>query len=159
MGGDGPFVWHDQIMDAPSVGLALSGIRSVMVFSDSPSSACAWWAQVMCLPANEANGFHWIDMPGGIELGFHPADPEKNAHGRSTVPYWRTPDLDESLAQLVAAGAAHHRGPLDIENGRRIAQIVDPFGTVFGLDETWAAPTSASVAEARDASGTRPPVS
>jgi uncharacterized glyoxalase superfamily protein PhnB len=37
-------------------------------------------------------------------------------------------------ARLLDAGCTHHRDPLDVVAGRRIRQLVDPFGTVFGLD-------------------------
>ncbi|WP_371095730.1 VOC family protein [Streptomyces sanglieri] len=36
--------------------------------------------------------------------------------------------------RLLAAGCEHHRGPLVIGPGRRIAQLRDPFGTVVGIE-------------------------
>ncbi|MCT2547254.1 VOC family protein [Streptomyces atratus] len=36
--------------------------------------------------------------------------------------------------RLPAAGCEHHRGPLVIGPGRRIAQLRDPFGTVVGIE-------------------------
>lgn len=107
-----------------------------MIFTASPRESSAWWGSVLDLPVQSADGFYWLDLPGQVELGFHPADEAKNPLGMSTVPYWRTADLDAAMATFAAAGAIRHRGPLTIDDGRRIAQMVDPFGAVFGLDQT-----------------------
>ncbi len=73
--------------------------------------------------------------PAGVELGFHPVDDERNPRGGgSPVVYWGVEDLDQVRERLLAAGCAHHRGPLTIEPGRRIAQLRDPFGTVVGIE-------------------------
>ena len=72
--------------------------------------------------------------PDGVEVGFHPADHEKNPRGGSTVVYWRTDDLDEERERLIASGCTPWRGPLDVDDRRRICQLTDPFGIVFGLD-------------------------
>lgn len=120
--------------------LQLTGVRAVMVFCDDPGGSCAWWARVLDVRPRGSVAFAWIDLPGGVELGFHPADPEKNPSGASTVPYWSVPDLDAALRVLVSAGAHRLRGPLEVEPGRRIAQVRDPHGAVIGLDESVAAP-------------------
>lgn len=85
------------------------------------------------LDINGTSVYAWLDLDG-LEFGFHPASPKANAHGRSTVPYWSVEDLDTERKHLLEAGCTHHRGPLDVEPGRRICQLIDPFGTVFGLD-------------------------
>ena len=48
--------------------------------------------------------------------------------------YWAVPNLDATRAALLTAGAVHHRGPLQIAQGRRICQLKDPFGVIVGLD-------------------------
>lgn len=73
-------------------------------------------------------------MLGGVELGFHPADDTRNPRGGSPVVYWAVESVDTTRTALLDRGCTHHRGPLDIDDGRRICQLVDPFGTVFGLD-------------------------
>ncbi|WP_329486739.1 hypothetical protein OG618_08730 [Kitasatospora sp. NBC_01246] len=70
----------------------------------------------------------------GVEVGFHPADDERNRRGASPVVHWGVDDLDQVRERLLAAGCAHHRGPLTIAPGRRIAQLRDPFGTVVGIE-------------------------
>ncbi|MFI1885367.1 VOC family protein [Streptomyces jumonjinensis] len=115
----------------------LHGIRTVMIFVDDPEAAARWWGDIFAaevkLDVNGASVYAWLDL-GGLELGFHPASPEANPHGASTVPYWPVEDLDTERQRLLTAGCTHHRGPLAVEPGRRVCQLVDLFGTVFGLD-------------------------
>ena len=47
--------------------------------------------------------------------------------------YFGTDGLEAHRAALLAAGAVAHRGPLDIEDGQAICQLVDPYGNIFGL--------------------------
>ncbi|MEU0937108.1 MULTISPECIES: VOC family protein [unclassified Embleya] len=112
-------------------------VRTVMVFAGDPRASARWWAEVLDVPArfdiDEESVYAWVDI-AGVELGFHPADPARNPPGGSTVPYWGVADLDAIRDRLLAAGCVHHRGPLVIEPGRRICQLVDPFGFVFGLE-------------------------
>ena len=115
--------------------LDVQGVRAVLVFADSPVDSCEWWASIFGTTRHEDSGFFWVNLPGGIELGFHPSDETRNPQGRSTVPYWRVEDLDTALEIVITAGATLHRGPLDIDHERRIAQVKDPYGTVFGFDQ------------------------
>ncbi|HEX2073361.1 MAG TPA: hypothetical protein VHF92_06215 [Geodermatophilus sp.] len=78
--------------------------------------------------------FAWLDLPGGVELAFHPPDDERNPRGGSPVVYWSVPDLDAARGMLLTAGAVPHRGPLEIARGRQICQLKDPFGLIIGLD-------------------------
>ncbi|MGA5134551.1 VOC family protein [Streptomyces olivoreticuli] len=115
----------------------LRGIRTVMVFVDDPEAAARWWGDIfgseVKLDINGTAVYAWLDLDG-LEFGFHQASPKANPHGGSTVPYWTVEDLDTERKRLLDAGCIHHRGPLDVEPGRRICQLVDPFGTIFGLD-------------------------
>ncbi|WP_371657255.1 MULTISPECIES: VOC family protein [unclassified Streptomyces] len=115
----------------------MHGIRTVMVFVDDPEAAARWWGEIFDseveLDVNGTSVYAWLDL-NGLEFGFHPASPKANVYGRSTVPYWSVENLDTDRQRLLDAGCTHHRGPLDVEPGRRICQLVDPFGTVFGLD-------------------------
>ena len=107
-----------------------------MVFTESPADSCNWWGDLLGATVRTASGFFWLDLPGDVELGFHPADEAKNPLGGSTVPYWRVDDLEAALTAVLKAGGRRHRGPLDLEDGRRIAQVVDPFGAVVGFDQS-----------------------
>ncbi|MEV8566750.1 VOC family protein [Streptomyces sp. NPDC051322] len=113
------------------------GVRAVMVFSDDPPTSARWWADALGGEARiESDGtavFAWVDV-NGVELGFHPADDQRNPRGGSPVVYWSVSSVTATRERLLAAGCTHHRGPLDIDADRHICQLVDPFGTVFGLD-------------------------
>lgn len=78
-----------------------------------------------------------------VELFFHPVDhektpwgEEKNPEGGSTVVYLAVDDLTAARDRLLEAGCQPWRGPIEIEAERRICQLRDPFGTVWGLDGT-----------------------
>ncbi|MFD0267874.1 VOC family protein [Streptomyces sp. NPDC127106] len=75
----------------------------------------------------------WLDL-SGLELGLHPTSPKANPHEGSTIPYWSVDDLDSERQRLPDEGCTPHRGPLDVDPGRRICQLTDPFGTVLGFD-------------------------
>lgn len=111
----------------------LGGVCGVMVFVDDPEAASRWWSDVLDTPARTQDGYVWVEI-GGVELGFHPADDERNPRGGSTVVYWRVTDLTAARERMLAAGCRPHRGPLRIAADRRICQLTDPFGLVFGLD-------------------------
>lgn len=114
--------------------MQLLGVRAVMAFVTAPLEAATWWSSLTQAPVHQASEFAWIELPGGTELGFHPADDEFNPLNGNPVVYWAVSDLDAARAALLTAGAVHHRGPLQIAHGRRICQLKDPFGLIVGLD-------------------------
>ncbi len=118
-----------------AVGTHRRPIRAVMFFADEPETCARWWARHLT-GATEIQveaGFCWFELEG-IEIGFHPADAERNPRGGSPVVYWAAADVLTERDAFLEAGCLPHRGPLDVEPGRRICQLVDPFGNVFGLD-------------------------
>ncbi|WP_330239192.1 VOC family protein [Streptomyces sp. NBC_00525] len=118
-----------------------NGIRAIMIFAEDPEESARWWAGVLDTDAHvdvdDTTGavYAWLDV-AGVEFGFHPLDEQRNKRGGSPVPYWAVDDVDAVRQRLLDAGCTHHRGPLDIEDGtgRTIAQLIDPFGNVIGID-------------------------
>lgn len=112
-------------------------VRTVMCFTPSPDTAGQWWSEVLGVELHrEVEGesvYTWLDVDG-VEFGFHMADEQRNPLGGSTVPYWSVADVAAVRQHLLDAGCTHHRGPLQVVPGRTICQVVDPFGTVIGLD-------------------------
>jgi predicted enzyme related to lactoylglutathione lyase len=111
-------------------------IRTVMFFCEIPSQVALWWAGLLSVQADtltEEDGFVWF-VAGGTEYGFHPADPERNPLGGTPVVYLATTDLRDAMSRAITMGATRHRGPLVVTSERSIAQLVDPFGNVFGVD-------------------------
>lgn len=121
--------------------LTFTRVATVMTFATDPAKSARWWADILDAQVHlhqDPRGavYAWIEI-GGVEYGFHPADDERNPRGGSPVVYWQVDgDLDEAREHLLAAGCTHHRGPIEAEPGRRITQIVDPFGTIIGLEGT-----------------------
>lgn len=114
----------------------MSAVRAVMYFVADPARCGAWWAEHLGASAAlhaEPGGFHWFETDG-VELGFHPADEERNPAGASAVVYHGVDNLDAWRARLLAAGCTLHRGPLVVGPHRRICQLTDPFGNTFGID-------------------------
>ncbi|QMU71441.1 VOC family protein [Streptacidiphilus sp. P02-A3a] len=114
-------------------------VVAVMAFADSPDEAAAWYGNLLGVPVHREVSesgavFAWVEH-AGVEIGFHPADDERNPRGGSPVVYWRVADVDKALAWLLEAGCTHHRGPLRVSPQRQIAQVIDPFGVVLGVDD------------------------
>lgn len=108
-------------------------IRAVMYFVDNPARAATWWAHAMGTDVHHEGEFFFIDV-GDLEIGFHPNEDGRNPSGSSTVAYFQVDDLEAKKSHFLDLGCAMHRGPHDIDPTRSIAQLVDPFGNVFGLD-------------------------
>lgn len=111
-------------------------VRAVMVFAENPNAVAAWWADLLECPQDRVSfedDFAWFDVDG-TEFGFHPSDASRNPVGGSPVVYLRVDDHSAAVARAESKGARLHRGPLAIDASRSIAQLVDPFGDVFGLD-------------------------
>ena len=107
-----------------------------MFFADEPRVAAIWWATLCAIPASSVNSFDecaWFDL-GDVEFGFHPSDEGKNPHGRTPVIHLTTDNHEKSVSNAQALGAQLHRGPLRVSGDRLIAQLVDPFGNIFGFD-------------------------
>ncbi|MER5368248.1 VOC family protein [Streptomyces sp. NPDC002722] len=113
-------------------------VRTVMTFALDPEASARWWGELLGVPvqvdvSDAGDVYAWVET-GGVEIGFHPADDERNPRGGSPVVYWGVADVDRVRERLLTAGCEHHRGPLVIGPGRRIAQLRDPFGTVVGIE-------------------------
>jgi predicted enzyme related to lactoylglutathione lyase len=67
---------------------------------------------------------------GGFELGLLP-DATQNTAGA----YWGVKSIDAAYARLLELGATPHTPVTDVGDGIRTAEVVDPFGNVFGVIE------------------------
>ncbi|MBW3086245.1 hypothetical protein KEM60_02456 [Austwickia sp. TVS 96-490-7B] len=106
-----------------------------MFFVDDQEAAATWYRDnILGTGEITENEGYWFLNVDGTEIGFHPADPDRNPSGGSVVVYFATQHLDRARQQALQANATHHRGPLDISADRAICQLIDPFGNVFGLD-------------------------
>jgi predicted enzyme related to lactoylglutathione lyase len=111
-------------------------LQEVMVFVDDLAAARAWYARLV---GSEPE----IDRPGVVAfrvgpnlLVLHPSDAKSPVSSGGQVAYWRVADLAAAIDAASELGATLHRGPGDVpEDGIRICQMRDPFGSVFGMLE------------------------
>lgn len=109
-----------------------AGIATLMVFVDRPDEAAQFWGRLLDATPHEDEP-QLVDARY-VQLFFHAADQQRNPQG-GTVPYFAVADFDASRTEMLQAGCVAHRGPLALDDGRRICQIRDPFGTIWGLEE------------------------
>src|SRR5438445_11562752 len=72
----------------------------------------------------------------GFKFGDHEVGLDPNGHGRGMtgpVGYWDVDDIEESVKQLLDAGAEEHEAIRDVGGGKLIAAVKDPDGNVIGL--------------------------
>lgn len=122
------------------MGVGIRGVAQVVVFVEDPPAASRFWAEALDARHGPADGGALVEAHFA-EFYFHPVDgekmpwgEEKNPWGSSTVVYLAVDDFDAAREGLIAAGCQPWRGPLEIGEERRICQLRDPFGTVWGLD-------------------------
>lgn len=133
-------------------------IAAVMVHVQQVEAAFDWYRQAFpdAVPApvpdsDAASGLRLLRL-GDLQIELVPAD-EKVASGAcGTVVYWQVDDFDASLAHLLGLGASVYRGPMRIEDGRRMCQLRDPWGNCIGLRSATPSGATAGGAERADAS-------
>jgi ribosomal protein S18 acetylase RimI-like enzyme/predicted enzyme related to lactoylglutathione lyase len=111
-------------------------LLAVLIHCADPDAARAWyhqlWPQARVEHLDDPVPFDLL-IHDGVQLEFVLAD-EKVASGKAgSVVYWPVADFDAMRARAEALGATLYRGPMDIEQGWRMAQFIDPFGNLFGL--------------------------
>jgi predicted enzyme related to lactoylglutathione lyase len=119
-----------RVHEAPV--MRLRHVTTIMAFVDHPAAAARFWADA--LEAAVDPELPLVEL-GQVKLFFHAADAHRNPPG-GTVVYFAVEDFNRARAALLAAGCSPHRGPIAAADGRRICQIRDPFGTVWGLEES-----------------------
>ena len=72
----------------------------------------------------------------GVALEVVQEDEKVPSGAAGSVVYWKTDNFDQKLRLLETLGAQLYRGPKEIEGGRRMCQVKDPFGNLIGLRET-----------------------
>jgi predicted enzyme related to lactoylglutathione lyase len=68
---------------------------------------------------------------GDVEVGLDPNGHRQGMTG--PLAYWHVDDINETLKQLLAAGAEIQQPVRDVGGGRLIATVQDPDGNVIGL--------------------------
>lgn len=69
----------------------------------------------------------------GINIEVVEADEKVGAGTFGLAVDWEVESFDEAFTHLTGLGATLYRGPMNIENGRRMCKLKDPFGNLLGL--------------------------
>ena len=110
------------------------GIYTVIHRVPDVPAASAWYARAFGVaPYFEEPFYVGFDI-AGYELGLQPGEASGAAAG-AVVAYWGVADVDRTVLDLVAQGAAVHAEVQDVGGGIRVATVLDPFGNPIGLIE------------------------
>ena len=109
---------------------------AVLIHCTDPDAARTWyqrlWPGAQPLHLSEPQPFDLL-LHDGVQLEFVPADEKVGSGKAGSVVYWPVDDFDAARARAESLGATLYRGPMAIDEGRRMAQFADPFGNLFGL--------------------------
>ena len=111
----------------------LLGLRSAFCYADDIDAAKLWYTKVLGFPPYFDQPFYVGFNVGGYELGLSPdrAPGTPRAYGA----YWGVKDVKAVYARLLELGAAPRGEIQDVGEGILIADVLDPWGNVFGIIE------------------------
>ena len=76
--------------------------------------------------------FEYLDLDGtSIEIVL--ADEKVASGAAGSVAYWYVANFASALQHMQSIGATLYRGPAEIEDGKRMCQVRDPWGNCIGL--------------------------
>jgi predicted enzyme related to lactoylglutathione lyase len=108
----------------------LLGLRTAIYHTPDINAGKLWYTKVLGFPPYFDQPFYVGFNVGGFELGLTP-DAGKSAAGA----YWGVKDIESVLARLLELGAEPRTDIQDVGEGIRVADVLDPFGNVFGIIE------------------------
>jgi mannose-6-phosphate isomerase-like protein (cupin superfamily)/predicted enzyme related to lactoylglutathione lyase len=120
---------------APHAAMSADPIAAVMIHVPDVQAALSWYEQAFPSAERkrvESHDFEYLAI-GSVMLELVPADAKVASGAAGSVVYWHVADFDKALEHFERLGAVLYRGPMEIENGRRICQVRDPWGNCIGL--------------------------
>lgn len=108
---------------------------AVMLHVHDVGAAVDWYCTVFpsAQPVGDSNEQLAILDINGFGLEIVCEDSKVGSGKTGSVLYWSVPDLLDALVSFQAIGATLYRGPITIESGIGMCQLVDPFGNLIGL--------------------------
>ncbi|HEU5138168.1 MAG TPA: VOC family protein [Steroidobacteraceae bacterium] len=107
----------------------LLGLRTAIYHAPDIVAAKLWYTKVLGFPPYFDQPFYVGFNVGGYELGLTPDG------ARAVGTYWGVKDITATLARLLELGAEPRTDIQDVGEGIRVADVLDPFGNVFGIIE------------------------
>jgi catechol 2,3-dioxygenase-like lactoylglutathione lyase family enzyme len=108
----------------------LLGLRTAIYRTPDMAEGKRWYTKVLGLAPYFDQPFYIGFNVGGYELGLLPDAAQPTAGS-----YWGVADIDRAYARLLELGAQPRTEVTDVGEGIRTADVLDPFGNVFGLIE------------------------
>jgi predicted enzyme related to lactoylglutathione lyase len=118
MATESTFIWYELLTSDPDAAAKFYGAVLGWVAKDSGQAGM---------------DYRFLDM-NGVSVGglmALPADAAAAGMPPTWLGYVSVPDVDQSVARIVAAGGAVHMPPMDIAGIGRIAMIADPQGATL----------------------------
>jgi catechol 2,3-dioxygenase-like lactoylglutathione lyase family enzyme len=112
----------------------LLGLRSAFCYVDDIPAAKLWYTKVLGFPPYFDQPFYVGFNVCGFELGLSPDRGPGNVP-RAYGAYWGVKDAKASYARLLELGAEPRGEIQDVGEGLLIADVLDPWGNVFGIIE------------------------
>ena len=106
------------------------GLRTVVYGVNDLAKAKEWYSTLLGIQPYFDQPFYVGFTVGGFELGL---DPNTAPGSSGPIAYWGVEDANETLAQLLAAGAREHGPVQDVGDGISTGSVIDPFGNVVGF--------------------------
>ena len=108
----------------------IMGMRTVCYPVGDMAKAKAWYTQVLGHGPYFDQAFYIGFEVGGFELGL---TPDGTPGTQGCTAYWGVDDIEAEVARIAALGATVHHAIQDVGEGIRVAELLDPFGNLFGV--------------------------
>jgi catechol 2,3-dioxygenase-like lactoylglutathione lyase family enzyme len=108
----------------------LLGLRTAIYRTPDMAEGKRWYTKVLGLAPYFDQPFYVGFNVGGYELGLLP-----DAEQATVGVYWGVKDIVSAQARLLELGAQPRTEVTDVGEGIRTADVLDPFGNVFGIIE------------------------
>jgi predicted enzyme related to lactoylglutathione lyase len=96
--------------------------------------AKAWYTTLLGTPPYFDEPYYIGFNVAGYELGLQPLEGAPgDSKSTSAVTYWGVEDIDTVYARLIELGATAHDPVMDVGGGIKVADVIDPFGNLFGI--------------------------
>ena len=112
-------------------GSATEGVQIILHPVSDLAAAKALYTALLGVPPQADSSYYVGFEAAGQQIGLVPnGGPQGMA---SPVAYWRVPDIEAKLAEVIAAGATVKEPANDVGGGRLVATVTDLDGNVLGL--------------------------
>lgn len=111
--------------------MTTQGIKTVLHPVSDLARAKAVYSALLGIPPQTDSSYYVGFDAEGQHIGLVPGGGPQAM--TSPVAYWHVPDIEATLAEVTAAGAAVREPVRDVGGGRLVATVTDPDGNVLGL--------------------------